>query len=509
MSNIWNPLAALDRQRGALLPWCPVAMGAGVGFYFQIRFEPELGHYFGLILAVALPLFFIPKESVFRIISIGLCFCVLGFCLAGLRAHSVKAPILDFRFYGAIEGRIIAIDRSHSDKVRLTLDRVHLDGVAPKETPKKIRVSLHGAQRWIDPEPGLTIALTGHLSPPQGPVEPGGFDFRRMAFFRGLGAVGYTRTPVLVAKPVTDGWALIIHRTRAKISALVQAQMPGRAGAFAAAVTTGDRSAMGQDTLEDLRLSNLAHLLAISGLHMGLLTGFLFASIRLGIALIPPIALRVSSKKLAAAMSLTAGFLYYLLSGGNVATERAFIMVSVMFAAVLLDRRAITLRAVAIAAMIVLVFRPETLTEPGFQMSFAATTALVAVFAALRDWEAWSPPKWAAPVLALVISSAVAGLATAPISAAHFNKVAEYGLLANLLAVPVMGTIVMPGAVLAACLSPIGAEWVGLWLMGFGIDWILWVANWVASMEGSVFPVVAAPSWTIPTLTLGALFLFL
>ncbi len=208
-------------------------------------------------------------------------------------------------------------------------------------------------------------------------------------------------------------------------------------------------------------------------------------------------------------MSLAAGFLYYLLSGGNVATERAFIMVGVMFVAVLLDRRAVTLRAVAIAAIIVLVFRPETLTEPGFQMSFAATTALVAVFGALRDWEGWQPPKLLLPVAALVVSSAVAGLATAPFAAAHFNRVAEYGLLANLMAVPVMGLIVMPGAVIAACLTPLGLEWIGLSIMGLGVNWILWVAEWVAGLEGAVIPVIAAPPMVLPLLSLGALFVFL
>jgi competence protein ComEC len=168
---------------------------------------------------------------------------------------------------------------------------------------------------------------------------------------------------------------------------------------------------------------------------------------------------------------------------------------------------------VAIAAVIVLGLRPETLVSPGFQMSFAATTALVAVFAAIRAFharhEGWRLPKWVAPVAALVISSSVAGLATAPVAAAHFNRFADYGLIANLLSVPLMGLVVMPGAVIAAVLAPLGLHWLGLALMKPGIDWILWVADWVAGFEGAATPVLAPPPLVLPVLALGALWVIL
>ncbi|KKK80916.1 hypothetical protein LCGC14_2818710, partial [marine sediment metagenome] len=216
------------------------------------------------------------------------------------------------------------------------------------------------------------------------------------------------------------------------------------------AILTGDRSGMGRDTLQALRDSNLAHLLAISGLHMGLLTGVVFSALRFALALIPALALGHPVKKYAAVGALLAGAGYLALSGGNVATQRAYIMVAVVLGAVLLDRRALTLRGVALAATIVLVLRPEALTGPGFQMSFAATTALIAVFRLMRDSGGPRAPRLLQPVLALVVSSGVAGAATAPIAAAHFNQIAKFGLVANLLSVPLMGTLVMPAAVLAA-----------------------------------------------------------
>ncbi len=264
---------------------------------------------------------------------------------------------------------------------------------------------------------------------------------------------------------------------------------------------------MGQDSLSALLASNLAHLLAISGLHMGLLTGFVFAVVRVGLSLWPAVALRLPVKKIAATVGLFAGAGYLLLSGGNVATERAYIMVAVMLVAVLLDRRALTLRAVAIAATIVLVLHPDALNGPGFQMSFAATTALVVVFRVLRGRA--MGPRWLRPVVSVIISSDVAGLATAPFAAAHFNQISHYGLVANLLSVPLMGALVMPAAVLAACLAPFGLAWAALWLMGLGLRWILFVAQVVAGTAGAVSHVKAPDPWVLPIMTLGLLWLIL
>ena len=510
--NTWiNPAHAIEAQRGYLFAWAPVAMAIGIGLYFGLRFEPD-GAFYGYLAVIFAALVLVGRwvRPGWRPVFTAACLGLVGFGAAGARAHLVAEPVLGYRYYGAIEGRIVVIDRSGSDKVRLTLDQVVLERMSPARTPARVRVSLHGQQGFITPKPGLRVMTTGHLSPPQGPVEPGGFDFRRMAWFRGLGAVGYTRSPVLIAAPAELGSAgLLVHRTRMAISTAVQKAMPGETGAFAAAIMTGDRSGMGKDTLAALRGSNLAHLLAISGLHMGLLTGFIFAAMRYALVAIPWVGLRLPVKKTAAVVSLAVGWFYYLLSGGNVATERAFIMVSVMFVAVLFDRRAITLRAVAIAAIIVLSLRPETLTEPGFQMSFAATTALVAVFGWLRDWRGWRPPRMLRPVLAVVISSAVAGIATAPVAAAHFNRVADYGLVANLLSVPLMGSIVMPAAVLSAILAPFGLAWIGLAIMGPAIAWILGVAHWVANMDGAITPVIAPQGVVIPVLALGILWLIL
>ncbi len=501
----------LLRQRGHLSAWVPVCLAIGVGIYFSLSIEPGGGAYASLAaLVVGLGAAALWLGERMRPLFLAALLIIIGVLAAGLRANMVAEPVLGFRYYGAIEGRVIKVDRSQSDKVRLTLDRVVLERTPDWRTPAKVRVTLHSKESYITPEPGMLIITTGHLSGPQGPVEPGGFDFQRMAWFQSLGAVGYTRVPVLTLAPAKQGQAgLMVERIRRAISQGVQERMSGDAGAFAAAIMTGDRSGMRREVLGQLRASNLAHLLAISGLHMGLLTGFVFGAMRFVLSLVPMVNLRWPIKKIAALVALVSASGYLALSGGNVATERAFIMVAVMLVAILFERRALTLRAVALAAVIVLLRRPEALTGPGFQMSFAATTALVAVFGALRYWDDSNVPAFLRPVLAVLISSFVAGAATAPVAAAHFNQIAHYGLLANMLTVPLMGILVMPAAVMAAVLYPLGLAWIGLAFMRWGILWILGVAEWVAGLDGALSHVVTPMGAVLPMFALGMLFLIL
>ncbi|MEJ6395176.1 ComEC/Rec2 family competence protein [Gymnodinialimonas sp. 2305UL16-5] len=490
------------------MPWSAVCLGLGVGIYFAMPVEPGALVYaaWGFVAALGLGLLILQRE-VLGPLGIALMLVAGGVALAGQRAHYVAGPVIDFRYYGPIEGRIVGIDRSASNALRLTLDQVRLDNV--RNTPLRVRVALHGDQGFIDPVPGAMVFTTGHLSPPGGAAEPGGFDFQRHAWFQSLGGVGYTRVPVLLLEPPEEG-ATPLFSLRMRMSAGIQAAIPGQPGAFAAAVLTGDRSGLEQGPIQDMRDSNIAHLLAISGLHMGLLTGFVYASLRLILALIPPLALRYPIRKWAAVGALASGAFYLALSGGNVATERAFIQVAVMFTAVLIDRRAITLRSVAIAAIIVLIRRPETMLGPGFQMSFAATTALVAGFNALRgaEWlRRW--PRWAKGTFGLVMSSVLAGAATAPFAAAHFNRLAAYGLIANLMTVPVMGSVVIPFAVLALLLSPFGLDWVAYWIMEQALIWILAVAERVADLPGAIRMVASPPSVVLALMALGGIWLCL
>lgn len=501
------PLRALLAARGLLFPWVPMFLGAGIAIWFALPFEPDLRAYLALAVVFLVTLGFRlwGPELVHPLATIIGCL-VAGTLAAGARAHLVQAPMLEFRYYGPVQGRVTEIDRSQSDALRITLDQVVLRDVAPARTPVNVRISLF--DEGLTPTPGQTVLVTAHLAAPEPPAEPGGFDFRRMAYFDQLGAVGYARSPVMLWAEPAAGVA-VINRLRQSLSGAIMQAVPGDAGAFSSGVMTGDRSGISLDTVQALRDSNLAHLLAISGMNMAFLTGFVFVLVRYGLALVPRLALRVNTKKIAAVGAFGVALFYLLLSGANVATTRAFLMVCVMLGAVILDRRALTMRSVALAGTVLLLVQPESLLEPGFQLSFAATVVLIAGFGALdRQMMRERVPRWVMPFFTLVLTSVLAGAATAPFAAAHFNRFTDYGLVANLLTVPVMSVLMGAGA-LAALLSPFGLAGLALWVMEQCARWILYIAHWVAGLDGAVTAIVAPGPWVLPLITFGGAWVIL
>src|SRR6201999_1667969 len=183
-----------------------------------------------------------------------------------------------------------------------------------------------------------------------------------------------------------------------------------------------------------------------------------------------------------AAMALAAAAFYLLLSGAEVATQRSFFMTAVVLIAVMVDRRAVTFRTLAVAAMIVLALYPEALVHPSFQMSFAATLGLVALvqigmpalFATPDHSATARAALWGGREIALLaLTSLVAGFATTPYAAFHFHRVTPYGVLANLLAMPVVSVLVMPAGMLCLLAVPFRFDGVFWQLMGIGVDWMI------------------------------------
>lgn len=525
-ARIW----ALESRRAIL--WVPVLMGLGIGAYFAWPVEPP-------VWTAALPALpgaalitrFAARAGAAGLIAAWVVFAVTaGFALALWSAHRVAAPMLDQRMAETVEGRVIGLSRSASGAPRVLLDRVVVYGLTAEETPARVRITLLGVE--VPPPPGTRLRVYTTLLPPGEPAEPGAFDFRRRAFFEGLGAVGYTHTAPLLIRGTEavgagpppgayDRARAWLTETRLGISAAVRAALPGASGAFAAAIIVGDRAQIADADAEALRISTLAHLLAISGLHMGILAGLVFTAVRFGVALSPSLAVTLPGKKIAALAALLAGAAYLAMAGATVATQRAYVMVAVALVAVLLDRPAISLRALALAAAILLTIRPVSLLDVGFQMSFAATTALVAGYEAIRDrarlpkqnqrdgWAFRLRRKAALYLGGLVLTSVLAGVATAPFSAFHFNRMGAYGLIANLLAVPPMGLLIAPAAIAAGLFAPFGLAPLALQAMGAGIDWVLGVAHWTAALPGAARMVAAGGATVLPAISLGGLWLFL
>ena len=526
-------LTELIHQRKQAMLWFPVFLGIGIAIYFSLQTEPHLPILItlliiGLTLVAIACLWAHPLRWLFVLCA----WVILGVLVSSLRTNLVSAPILGWRYYGTMTGTVIGIDRSSKDRIRLTLTDLSIGKISAPRTPKKIRISLYGKTETYEGRLGDIVRIEGSISPPSGPTEPDGFSFQRRAWFSQLGAVGYTRKNVAVIGEDADSslkrW---IYEKRLSLSRVIHKKVGDANGGFASAILTGDRSFIDSADLESLRRSNLAHLLAISGLHMGLLVGFVFALVRYGMALFAPFALRLPLKKIAAVVALGAGAFYLVLSGMSIATTRAFIMVAVMLSAILLDRPALSLRAVGLAATLILLVHPENLLGVGFQMSFAATIALIAAFRGFKRMGLWmfvdkatrqtmgaarDDTGIAAYItqilrgfLSLVLASLIAGLATAPFSAYHFNQIAHYGLLANLLSVPVMGTLIMPSAIIAGFFALIGLEALPLWVMGQGIGWILFVAEQVSALPGANSRVPAGGQLVMVLLVFGSVMLIL
>ncbi|MGF1445932.1 MAG: ComEC/Rec2 family competence protein, partial [Pikeienuella sp.] len=502
--------------------WLPVLFGLGVWAYFAAPSEPP-----GWVAALPLgPIAALSTGLPRRAgawayaLALGLLAVTAGASVALVHARAAAAPVLAEPLHETVDGRVVALSQSAAGAPRVTLDRVTLYGLPVAATPARIRVSLVDMDLATAPRPGERIRVYARLFPPGGPVEPGAHDFARTAWFARIGAVGFAKGPVLHLGPGSraDRFRIWLAERRAAIADGLRAALPGAEGAFAAAILVGDRSGIQETDATALRAANLAHLLAISGLHMGILCGLVFGAVRFLAAAVPQVGLFVNGKKLAALAALCAGAGYLVLSGATVPTQRAFAMAAVALLAVLLDRPAITLRALGLAAVVVLAVRPVSLLDPGFQMSFAATAALVAVYEALRGLDlkprggrATQGVFWRVGgyIGALLLTSFVAGLATAPYAAAHFNRLPLYGLPANLVAVPVMGLWIAPMAVIAAVAWPLGLSALPLAAMGVGISQVLSVAHAVAAWPDAVRMVAAAPLAALWLVTIGGLWLAL
>lgn len=490
--------------------WLPVLMGTGIALYFALPSEPAPWSAVAALAAALLLFCFSKPGQGLRLLAVAALAVSLGYAAAIWRSHDVAAPRLGDELPPRdVAGRVIGVDVFSGSRYRLLLDRLAIEGLNGSETPARARITVRIAS--APPQPGDMVSLRAGLLPPAGPAEPGAYDFGQSAWFERLGALGYAVSAPLVTEHTAPGWRQTLGRWRHVIANRLRAAAPGQRGAVAAAIITGDRSGVSDETAEALRLSGIAHLLAISGLHLGLVTGIFFVLLRALLALSSHLALNYPIKKWAAGAAILAAGVYTLLAGMPIPTERAFVMTGLVLLAVILDRTAISMRLVAVAAGLILLFLPESLLNVSFQMSFAAVVALIAFYEAVRGRspEPGRWPRWALYLAGLAGTSIVAGFATGLYGAYHFNHFANYGLVTNLVAVPVMAFWVMPWGVVTMLLMPFGLEGWGITPMGWGIDAIIWSARTVAGWPGAVWLTPAFGSGALVLMTLGGLWLAL
>jgi len=419
-----------------------------------------------------------------------LLFSLFGFVVGQFRVLYVVDDYMLNRPYAHIEGRVKRIDYRSNRPDRLYVIPRKI-GAMTSKLPALLRVS---SRTKIEEgvRAGDSVTFTAKISPVHGAIVPGGYNFARAAFFRGIGADAIALSPIRRLPGAGDvrTMADTITGVREAIERYILGQLNGQAGAVAVALTVGYRNHLSQETIDTLRRAGLSHLLAISGLHMGLIAAVSFFVFEALFASFPALAYRIMPRKLAILPTWCVAIFYLMISGASTSTLRAFIMVSVALLAIAFDRKVLSIRSVALAALFILLIWPESILSAGFQLSFAATTGLIIFYEFFTAWQVkneWGrfrrgPVKFLWYVIAIGITSLVAQISVAPFVLFHFQTLSIVGVIANILALPIITFLTMPLLFLTLCLMPFG----GIGLVADSLSWtlelVLKTASWTAHL---------------------------
>ncbi len=489
--------ARTELDRGAAFLLVPVFLAVGVVTYFSLTAEPDFFRPAALSALLAFMAFLSRERPRLHILMLAAFVCVLGFLAAKAETWRTGTPVLGAEISTRLTARIVAIDPMESGRVRLTLDVLSTARPTLRYAPTRVRVSARALPDGASA--GSTITGYARLLPPTGPVRPGSYDFSFQSYFDGIGASGFfLSNPKLGAPrpaPLSARLSAGVEGAREAIAGHIRESVGGAEGEIAAALIVGVRAGIPEAINESMRKTGIYHIISISGLHMALVAGIVMAMIRGAFALFPDFSSRHATKKYAAFAALLAIGAYLVVSGVVVAAERSFIMLAVMLVAVLFDRAALTMRNLAISAIAVILVSPHEVVGPSFQMSFAATAALVGAYAGWSDYRsgraAGKPPpqrslpaflcrKFAGGMTGLAMTTIVAGSATTLFAMWHFQRVAPLSLFANLAVMPIVSAIVMPAAVLSALAMPFGIDAPFLYAMGKGLAAMIAIAEWIA-----------------------------
>ncbi len=503
-------LSGVRSSRVKYFEWGVCLFMAGIAIYFALPFEPDWRIYVGLLVIAFFAVKLSDDDGPYRTALISICLVLMGLGRSAWHTSAIKAPILpEYERTYTVEGWIKDIEKS-GGRNRWVISVKEIDQVDPQSRPKNIRVRINSDGFAA----GDFVQVKARLSAPPGPVMPGGYNSARAAYYKQIGAYGYA-----IAKPLDippyglsrmQQFERLITKYRFGLADRIMTNAPERVAGLQVALLTGIRIYIPESQTEALRMCGLAHVLAISGLHMGLVTGSLYYVFTLLLACIVPVSRHFDVRKIAAIIGIISATAYLMLSGASVATQRAYIMAVIVFMAVILNRKAFSLRSVALAAVVTLALRPEALVSAGFQMSFAAVTALVVVYRYWDDHRQTNYPmgllsKFAYGFSSLTVTSLVAGAATGFFAAFHFKRIASFGLLGNILAMPIFTFWVMPMGLIVYFSMIFGWEAMPLKFMGWGLEAILWIAGYVANLPGAVSYLHQGSSFVMGLFVLGFL----
>lgn len=499
----------IDARRPSL--WLPVAALAGVLVYFAAEVEPApWAGPVGLAGCIAVVLLLRGRPGTGPAVLAAFAFA--GFASASLRTARVAAPVLQAPAAGLLQGFVETID-PRLGSARLLVRVTALSDMPEAARPIRVRVVVQGRPGV---QPGEHVAAQARLLPPPEASRPGGYAFNREAYFQQIGAIGSLSGAISLAPPPApipwDVWGIAaVDRARNALTERIIAVIGGAPGAVAASLVTGKRGMIPDAVNDDLRGAGIYHVVSISGLHMVLAAGMAFWIVRALLALLLRLALSHDIRKVAALCAMVAGVAYNVFAGSEIATQRSLIMTMILFGAMLVSRSAISMRNLAIAALIVMALEPESVPGPSFQMSFAAVAALIALYertgsdpgqaetgllailgrpgdgapASAMPWPLRLARWCAGAATGAVLTTLAAEAATGPFSLYHFQRISPYGLIGNALTLPLVSFIVMPMALLGAAAWPFGLDAPAWMAMGVGTDWMLKLSALVAGWSGS------------------------
>lgn len=484
-----------EADRGAAFLWLPVVMGTGAVIYFALPSEPSLS---SILLASVLlaGLAWLARGRQALKLSISALFLIVAGMLAGkVETIGAGTRMLGSEVTTHLTGRVMGIEQDDKGRYRLVVDVVSTARPQLRYGTDRIRALAVRIPAGLEIGDGISGVI--HLRPQSGPLRPHGYDFGFQGYFRGLGANGFffgTPTRVALGPP---GFAtrvvIVAARLRRALTDRIVERVGGEEGPIAAALITGVTTGISDGVNDAFRTSGLSHLLAISGMNLALVGVAVIYALRALFALFPDYSARRPVKKHAVAAGAAVIAAYFLISGAGIATQRSLVMLAVMFLAVLLDRAAITMRNLALATLVVVLLEPHEIMGPSFQMSFAATAALIGAY----GW--WSkrsvngsPAVKARRPFAFILgagrflfgvatTSLIAGAATGIFAAFHFSRIAPLGIVANVLAVPLFSFLIMPLALVAVLAIPFGLDGMAFRLLGHSISLVVRIAEGVAA----------------------------
>lgn len=499
--------------RRALFLWGSVMMALGAASYSQLPDEPVLWILLALTFGIVILAYRRARQGrAYRVPFLAL-MGLVGLTSASFHGQFLASPVLQVSLSAKVTGIVERVEYRPSGE-RWTLHVESISKLPAEAWPRKLLLNRHSKGK--DFHAGDRVSVRARLVPLSRPVLPGGFNYGRYLWARGIGGQGYlAKTITLLPSREEQGglssFPVFLERTRSDIAVYIRKRLTGDTAGLAVALSVGKRDTLSNSAKEALRQSGLAHILAISGLHMALVALSVFAGLRSFLAFLPGLALCYPIKKWAAFAALLVATGYLCLSGFAVSTIRAYVMTAIFLLAAMVGRPAFTLHNLALALICLVVLQPLAVAEAGLQMSFAATAALIAAYDRVRGWkvkkQALYPTIGGLAVQAgrwvsgwgggVLFTALIAGIAVLPFSLVHFQQVAPLGLLANVLAMPLVSFVVMPLGLLSFLLVPLGLQAIPTMGAAWGLEQILAVAHWVTALS-PVEWMVGTAHWTLP-----------